>query len=228
MYTATDSFARSTALRAKPRYLPTSEQRTPYIAMLLDKSMIDAIKKNIKTIYGRLETKVIPTCWNSVAPEPPTGEISLRVLGSANNYIGMQILMLEVNGQSLRKDGVPYHVVWSVDEARRERIVKDTAYSWPIKKYDEPLIRKEISLLEHFTCTSSEQKIRRILSDIDVEAEQLAQECYDTAQRGYSVYGNIFDYMACPIDVKFPNIAYQPIRWIDYSNGHRLALDIVW
>lgn len=228
MFTAADSFASVAHMPQSLRYHPTSKSHSPYIAIYLDKGMVNAIHKKIRTVYDKHEGSIIPLGWNALSLEPPSRYSPIQVLGAANNYRGLQILMLSVNGATLRKDGVPFHAIWSHDNTLDTSIYQDDNYEWPSRVlHDNPRLGKD-GLALCFNYTDVMQKHERVLSAVELEAEDLARACYDDAKKGNTIRGNLYDYLACPVPVKFPSPQYDPVRRIEHHGASRIACDVGW
>lgn len=228
MFTAADSFARATPMPQSLRYHPTSKDRSPYIALHLDKGLINVIREKIKTLYDKHEGSIIPLGWNALSLEPPSRYSPIKVLGAANNYRGLQILMLSVNGTTLRKDGIPLHAIWSHDNTLDASIYKDDNYEWPSRVLlDEPRIDKK-TLALYFNYTDVMQRHERVLSAVELEAEDLARACYDDAISKNSVRGNLYDYLSCAVDIHLPSKLHCPVRRIEHHGASRIACDVGW
>lgn len=230
------------------RYAPTQSEHTPYLGMMLDESMIQeieaclnqrldtaikGIKDHITPHHEKAYGAIIPVAWNASSFEPVYDydkPLSLRVLGAVKNYTGLQILMLEVNGKSTRKDKIPYHMIWSVDEAPSAMLYQDDGYTWPVMEHikDIPVLDEQGRLMAHFNDKQIIQTHRRVLSGLEIAAEQLAMTAHETVKKGYNVWGNVFDYLACAIDLKFPLSYYAPLRRVEYNGGHRIACHVGW
>ncbi len=55
-------------------------------------------------------------------PKPHTADLS--VIGYADDGEGLEALVVEVNGKSIRSDGSIYHITWSLDRSKGRKPVQ--------------------------------------------------------------------------------------------------------
>lgn len=189
--------------------------------------MRDQINSKIRFVYDKAEGYIAPMDWQPHCPQPPTGSTSVRVTGAVNNYNGLQILMLDINGKTLRPDGIPYHMIWSRHRARDEILQRDENHVWPVSVI-EGTPDKGAMLGDIFSgCTFYQTHIptRRVLSDVDLEAEALAAQC-DFDRFNGIVRSNSYDFVPCAIKLHFPSFRWPPFRVAHFETGTRQMADV--
>ncbi len=226
----------TTAANALPYAAPAPwidpSRRSAFVAAYIETYMQDQIASKIKRTHSHQEERIIAMGWQSGTPEPPpplrkgAKNTEVQLLGAADNRIGLQILMFSINGQTMRKDGIPYHAIWSVDGMRTPILKQDDDHTWPHKEIVD-VYKQGSRLTDQFIFHTSLEKTHRILTDVEMEAEVLALACYKTAMAGNDVITPDYDYLARAMDLKFPDMTWRPFRLITFeSNGTRRAQDV--
>lgn len=178
---AQEAFNRA-AEQARPEPAPLIP--TPYTALSIQPQMRDALATTLRRVYTVDDkANVVAACRYGANLEPITDDDLIRVKATAgvDNRNGLQIVLCEVNGQPLRKDKIPYHMIWSHDPAIIDFPVIDQDYTWPVTEMDDPRVYKDergYLQIAFDKVTTHDMPYTRVLSRIELMAEELAVSSY--------------------------------------------------
>lgn len=209
---------------------PPDLKQTTFMAVQMDDVMLRWLRQRIAPVFPTDGKGLVPTCWYEPGLEAPYYFPNIRVVGEVNNFAKLQILLLEVGGERLRKDGVPFHTIWSYDGEARTKLVRDSNYEWPVKICDEsePMAFEAGRLSRLYDLKTTTVQSTRVLSTLELRAEKLAQEAYAASQSASPYSCNDFDFY--PVDMKLCYLSnyYNPLRRVEHDNHRRRALEIGW
>jgi len=86
-----------------------------YTAYLLDKRTRDFLLKEFKPRYCREVAHHVTEAFGVPEGTSPPKDAILEVVGYLDSQDGLEVLIVSVNGRTMRPDGSVYHVTWSLD-----------------------------------------------------------------------------------------------------------------
>lgn len=208
-------------------------ERTPYIALSIEPDMLKDLRKRIRPVYTENKSPMIATCAYGASLEPPRYQPVVRAIAAINDYQGLQIILCTVNGENLRKDGIPYHMILSHDAGFGDHNILDSDYRWPVTELGDPYIDVSTTASPYVVfnrVTTTMTPYERVISASEKRAEDLAIRVYQQEYlNSFSAQTQIYDIV--PIDIE---LALQcprripPVVRVDYHEGRRAATSIVW
>ena len=86
-----------------------------YTAFLLDETQRKQLLGFFRPQYTRVLAHHITHQSDTAAFGDLPADAKIEIIGMADDHNGVQALVVNVNGQSERPDGLPYHITWSID-----------------------------------------------------------------------------------------------------------------
>ena len=86
-----------------------------YTAYVLSEETRDALLERFPPKYEKVIAHHITVEFGVIADTPVPPEAEIKVVGYANNDEGLEALVVSVDGNQQREDGVYYHITWSLD-----------------------------------------------------------------------------------------------------------------
>lgn len=192
---------------------PRSPQRaregtacTPITAFLIQPSVRREIESIVRPIHSESHGVLIPICRYGANLEPSPDCSDPRVIAAVDDRRGLQILLLEINGRTKGKDGIPYHAIWSYDPAIYRDIVVDEEYRWPVSQYEIANLDLVNFHNTTFNIVTRDVRYKRVLPHVELAAESLARTAH--AHRDEQTFsGNDFDFFKVNISASVKPIA---------------------
>ena len=108
------------------------------IGWKLDRAQRAALLDRFKPQYARPDADHVTLATNAAAQAlPPPCQAS--IVGHVDDRVGLEAMVVEIDGSTDRPDGSTFHITWSLDEGRRAResneVLKDRGW----KPLDSPI-----------------------------------------------------------------------------------------
>lgn len=156
---------------------------TRFSALLILPEMREPVERIIKSPHDVHAGKFIPLGYGDPVPikyrEDP---VAYAAVNDRKN--GLQIVLFSIQGDTHRKDGIPFHMIWSHRNGADTHLVTDDSYILPrselsprIKPYDD----KNCPWIEFEEKALPPQRLARTLPVAALEAERLAKESFPLA-----------------------------------------------
>ena len=97
---------------------------TTTIGWRLDEAERAGLLKRFPPLYPDVIAQHVTHKMGARPREPLPAPCSGAIVGEADDGAGVQCLVVEVEGSSLRPDGGTYHITWSLDPARNRRAIE--------------------------------------------------------------------------------------------------------
>lgn len=160
-----------------PRLADKGAARTPITAFFVEPRIRDQIEEIVRPTRGSRDGALIPICRYGAALEPTTDLTQPTVIAAVDDRRGMQILLLEINGRTQGRDGIPYHAIWSCDEAAYGDTVVDKEYRWPVSHLE--VERTDFENMRTIFCkVTRDMRYERTLTRAELAAESLARTAH--------------------------------------------------
>ncbi len=236
MFSPHDLFSRAVSVTHHARTQDT--ERTSYLAVKMDDDMVRHARAHIPPVFTADGTGLIPHCWYERGLEAPSPRPSIRIVGDVNDFGDdgagqngrLQILMLEVNGERIRPDGVPYHMIWSHDDDASHSVVEDKNYQWTTNILDDAagIYFDEVKKSFMANIFTKVAHSTRVLSTLDLRAEHLARAAHTVCETGLHHSCPDFDFFPADVALKYSSRHYAPLRRVEFVGGQRHTLDVGW
>lgn len=102
-----------------------------YTGWVLDPADRDALLARFAPRYERVVAHHVTLKFGDQDARPP-GDVAAEIIGEADDGLGVQTLVVAIDGQTARPDGGTFHVTWSLAEGReaRESNAVIAAFGW--------------------------------------------------------------------------------------------------
>lgn len=147
----------------------THVEPTPYTALFIEKQVRDLLLGDVRQIYAARHGKLIGLCYYSYGLEPFSLVPDVKASAAVNDRNGLQIILCTVDGKTHRKDGIPYHMIWSADEGLGTFPTQDQNYKWPVR-----YLKENPNNLRDLQTVFAEATFPRVVPDLVLQAERLA------------------------------------------------------
>ena len=91
-----------------------------YTGWLLDEAEREALLARVPPRYARVVAHHVTLKFGEAATQPP-GEVEAEILGEADDGLGVQALVVAIDGRPDRPDGGTFHITWSLAEGREAK-----------------------------------------------------------------------------------------------------------
>jgi hypothetical protein len=71
--------------------------------------------------------------------EPLPPEVTGRIVGRTDDGKGVEAMVVEIDGTTVRPDGSTYHITWSLGEGRRARESNDVLRDRRWDRFEQPI-----------------------------------------------------------------------------------------
>ncbi len=207
-------------------------ERTPHTALSVEPDMIKGLKTLIRPVYGEAKNHTITLCGYGAALEPPSYQPAVRAISAIHDYAGLQIILCAVNGERVRKDGVPYHMIFSSDSNVVNHNVLDENYQWPVTEITDMQIERNNKgrpCIAFANATTTMKPYQRVLGSVEKRAEELATAAYRQETFNQSIQYRPLDIVSLDMEVALAKpYRTPPVVRIEYRNGRRMASPIIW
>lgn len=188
-----DAFHQAATL-VRPPAQPVNTPPTRFSALLILPEMREPIHDIIKSPHDTHAGKFIAVGYGDPVPikykEDP---IAYAAVNDRRN--GLQIVLFSIQGDTHRKDGIPFHMIWSHRSGADTHLVTDDSYTLPrnelslrIKHNDD----KNCPWVEFTQKALPPQQLARTLPIAALEAEQLARQSFPlAAEKTPRIHGDI-------------------------------------
>jgi hypothetical protein len=95
-----------------------------YTGWLLDPAEREILLARFPPRYGRVVAHHVTLKFGDRAARPP-GAVSAEIVGEADDGLGVQALVIRIDGSPARPDGGTFHITWSLREGREARESND-------------------------------------------------------------------------------------------------------
>lgn len=128
------------AMDASTRPSRRATGSTTTIGWLLDEGERTALLKRFPPAYPDVVAHHVTLKMGARAREPLPAPAQGAIVGEADDGDGVQCLVVEVEGSTLRPDGGTFHITWSLCPVRRRRAVESNGViAWLGWKPVEPV-----------------------------------------------------------------------------------------
>lgn len=162
---------------------PTDEvlTTTPYTALKMDPAMLAPVHVLLKALYSeKPQADLVSLSYYALAPHIPKDAAKIIATSCIDDHNSLQVMLIEVDGERIRPDGIPYHAIWSNNIPPANSLHKDENYRWPvIEAMGADLVRSlESGLVYEFTEKTVWKSCPRVITDLQRRAELLAIMAY--------------------------------------------------
>jgi len=91
-----------------------------YTGWLLDPAMRPGLLARFPPRFGRVVAHHVTLKFGDRRAAPP-GEVSAEIVGEATDGVGVQALIVSIDGATARPDGGTFHITWSLAQGREAR-----------------------------------------------------------------------------------------------------------
>jgi len=95
-----------------------------YTGWLLDEAEREALLTRFPPRYAVTVAHHVTLKFGEEGAQPP-GEVVAEILGEADDGLGVQALVVAIDGRPDRPDGGTFHITWSLAEGREARESND-------------------------------------------------------------------------------------------------------
>lgn len=88
-----------------------------YTGWLLDPDQREALLARFPPRYARAVAHHVTLKFGDRAAEPP-GEVVAEIVGEADDGVGVQAMVVRIDGSAARPDGGTFHITWSLAPGR--------------------------------------------------------------------------------------------------------------
>lgn len=167
-----------------PAARPANTPPTRFSALLILPEMREPIHEIIRSPHDMHAGKFIPVGYGDPVPikykEDP---VAYAAVNDRRN--GLQIILFSIQGDTHRKDGIPFHMIWSHRNGADTHLVTDPSYTLPARNELMPRIKpdedKNCPWIEFTQKALPAQQVARTLPLAALEAEQLARQSFPRA-----------------------------------------------
>lgn len=101
-----------------------------YTGWLVDEAARAALLERFPPRYPVVVAHHVTLKFGDAAAQPP-GEVAAWIVGEADDGLGVQALVVAIDGSTARPDGGTFHVTWSLADGREARESNDVlACGW--------------------------------------------------------------------------------------------------
>lgn len=91
-----------------------------YTGWLVDPVEREALRVRFPPLYTRVVAHHVTLNFGGSEAEAP-GEVTARIIGEADDGVGVQAMVVAVGGSTARPDGGTFHITWSLAPGREAR-----------------------------------------------------------------------------------------------------------
>jgi hypothetical protein len=114
-----------------------ADQTRFYTGWLLDPATRPALLARFPPRFDRVVAHHVTLKFGDRAAAPP-GEVSAEIVGEASDGLGVQALVVCIDGATARPDGGTFHITWSLAEGREARESNDVIAERGWTPFPEP------------------------------------------------------------------------------------------
>lgn len=91
-----------------------------YTGWLLDVDQREALLSRFPPRHARVVAHHVTLKFGDETAQPP-GEVTAEIIGEADDGVGVQALVVAIDGDARRPDGGTFHITWSLADGREAR-----------------------------------------------------------------------------------------------------------
>lgn len=214
-----DAFRDAATNAPRPNVAPDF---TPFIALQITPEMLAPISQQLKALYGRgREAALMPLSYYPQAIIPAGAE-DVRVISAVNDYKGLQVILMEVDGKREGPDGRPYYAHWSSNAMPYDdEPVIDDRSTWPVTEATHVSLDRS-SNLYRFETAVRQTPYTRVISGLDQRAEELARHALAiNPNQSWMLMPGVIECLPINIPLVYPRTRISPQAVM--VHGHHIA-----
>ena len=101
-----------------------SDPTSFYTGWLVDPAEREALLARFQPLYERVVAHHVTLKFGDETAQAP-GEVAAEIVGEADDGVGVQALVVAIDGSTARPDGGTFHVTWSLEAGREAKESND-------------------------------------------------------------------------------------------------------